>query len=174
MPEPIIEQIADWIFDALDTVQDPDETFTLSAIRPQMEEWDKTSFSHGDCIIENDSLETVRFSTESREEKGIWKIYGIVATLPDNTSLDIVMNRMSETIRRNLMGGNLKGKACGGVATHLNCPNVMYAPGPMVVVTVEVSYWTHVHDGYDGVLAGVTRGDYGYGPYGSGPYGQFN
>lgn len=148
MSEPIIEQIADWISTALDGKQDPDLTLTLASVRPGMEQWDDTSFSHGDCVIENDSLSTGDRTSESRKEKATFKIYGFVVTLPSGVGLDTVMSRMSETIRRNLLAGNSAGRACGGIALHIDCPHVAYAPGPMVIVTVEVDYYTLYTDGF--------------------------
>ncbi len=148
MSEPIIEQIADWINDAIDGKQDPDLTLTLASVRPGMEQWDDTSFAHGDCVIENDSLATVGFTSETREERATFKVYGFIVTLPSAVGLDTVMSRMSETIRRNLLAGNSAGRACGGIATHINCPSVVYAPGPMVIVTVDVDYDTSYTDGF--------------------------
>lgn len=151
MAEPIIEQLTAWIATALDGKQDPDLTLTLKSVRPGMEEWDLTSFSHGDCIIEVDTVETADRTSTTRQEKGTWKIYGIVTTLPSSTGLDTVMSRMAETIRRSLLAGNndtTPGKACGGLAQTINCPHVIYSPGPMVIVTTEVEYWTDYKDGY--------------------------
>jgi len=152
MSEPIVEQISDWINDAIQGVQDPDKTLTLKAVRPTILDWDVGNYAHGDVIIEISSVDTEKKSTTgSRYETGIWSLYGIITTLPANTAVDTVLSRMAETIRRTLLAGNAGGQACGGLALGIDCPEVNYAAGPgcaVVEVGVAVDYPTGLYDGY--------------------------
>ena len=150
--EPIVEQIAVWIEDAIDGVQDPGATLTLRAVRPKILDWQAEDFKHGDVIMELVDGGTLSKTTvESREELGTWKLYGIIRTLPDNTAADTVLSRMAETIRKTLLAGNDLGQACGGLATNIDCPEVTYSimsGGVVAEVTVQVTYETALADGY--------------------------
>jgi len=154
MSEPIIEQIAEWIADALDGEQDPDTTLTLNSVRPTILDWDVSQFAHGDVIIELDTSDTQsQRTTTSRTEKGKWLLYGIIRTLPADTAADTVLARIAETIRRLLLAGNASGQACGGLALNINCPNITYVSfdgGVTAIVSVEVVYMTALKDGYAG------------------------
>ncbi len=152
MAEPIIEQISDWINDALDGKADPDTTFTLRSVRPTVLDWEASDFAHGDVIIELGPIVTQSQTTvESRTEQATFKLYGIVRTLPANTKADTVLARMAETIRRLMFAGNADGQACGGLALNIDCPNVdpgIFNGGILAEVTAEVKYQTALKDGY--------------------------
>lgn len=152
MAEPIIEQIAEWIKDALNGQADPGGTLTLKSIRPKILDWRESDFAHGDVIIELVAVNTISKTTvESRTEKGIFKCYGIVRNLPADTKADTVLARMTETIRRLLLAGNTGGKACGTLALNIDCPAVdlaIFNGGLETIVTVEVEYPTPLKDGY--------------------------
>ncbi len=153
MAEPIIEQIAQWIEDALDGAQDPDATLTLRAVRPKVLDWTVQDFKHGDVIIEADTIATQgKTTSESRGELAPFKCYGIIRTLPADTAADTVVSRMIETIRRTLLAGNSAGRACGGVAIVIDCPNASFGlmdGGLIAEVDVQVTYRTGLKDGYE-------------------------
>lgn len=152
MAEAIIEQIADWIKDAIDGTQDPGATLTMRAVRPAILDWDVSRYAHGDVIIELVSIDTEgKSTTSSRYESAQFSIYGIITTLPADTAVDTVLTRLSETIRRTLLAGNSGGQACGGLALNIDCPGVDYAAGPgcaVADVTAVVRYPTGLKDGY--------------------------
>ena len=152
MPEPIIEQIAAAIATAIDGKQDPDTTFTTRAVRPKIVDWDLQHFVHADVILELISVSTQSKTTvESRTELAMFKLYGIVRDLPDDTAADTVVARMAETIRREMFGLNSSGQAISGTAINVDCPGFNYAemPGGLVAeVTVQVLYQTALADGY--------------------------
>jgi len=151
MAEAIIEQIAAWIEEAIDGVQDPGATLTLRAVRPKILDWQADDFKHGDVIIELVDTGTMSKTTSSRTELGEWKLYGIITALPADTAADIVLSRMAETIRRTLLAGNVRGQACGGLALNIDCPEVNYSimsGGVVAEVTVQIKYITALADGY--------------------------
>jgi len=151
MAEPIVEKIAEWIEGEIDGMQDPDATLTLRAIRPKILDWQASDFKHGDVVIEFVDGGTISKTTSSRDELAEWKLYGIITTLPANTSADTVLSRMAETIRRTLLSGNKRGQACGGLALNIDCPEVNYSimsGGVVAEVTCQVTYVTAVSDGY--------------------------
>ena len=164
--EPIVEQIAQWIETAIDGLQDPDGTLTLRAVRPKLLEWEVSNYLHGDVIIEAsgsvDPQETgegaKRAKTnESRTEVSWWLLHGVIKKLPDNTAADTMLARMSETVRRLMLAGNVAtagnsgGHACDNLAMHIDCPDWAYGiiDGAVVAeVRVEVRYQTALADGY--------------------------
>ena len=151
MDEPIIEQIAAWIEGAIDGQQDPAGTMTLQAVRPTIIDWETNNCKHGDCIIELAGFTKESVTSCSLIERATWIITGFVRELPASTAADTVLARMGETLRRLLMGGNSKGRAAGGIARAIDCPDAVYgtAAGAVVVqMTVEVVYETSLYDGY--------------------------
>jgi len=151
MAEPIVEQISQWIQSNLDGVQDPDTTLTINAERPKISGWNVTDYADSDVVIVILTTRTTELSSDSRQETGVWRLYGIIDQDSDSTELDTKMARLSETIRRTLIGGNSNGKACGGIATYIDAPDVDYSIAEgcaVVIVTCEVDYWTDGLDGY--------------------------
>jgi len=151
MAEPIVEKIAEWIEGEIDGVQDPDATLTLKAVRPKILDWQASDFKHGDVIMELVDEGTLSKTTSSRKEQAEWRLYGIIKKLPANTSADTVLSRMAETIRRTLLSGNKRGRACGGLALNIDCPEVNYSimiGGLVAEVTVQITFITAVSDGY--------------------------
>ena len=152
MSEPIIEQIAAWIENALEGVQDPDSTITLRSVRPVILNWADLELIHGDVIIEQASGNTEsRRTTSSRTEQEIFRLNGIVTDLPADTAADTMLNRVRETIRRTMLAANANGQAMGGLAKNVDCSEYSYEPidgGVAVVVTCEVMYMTALLDGY--------------------------
>ena len=151
MSEPIIEQIADWINDALDGVTDTDGTFTLRSIRPTILDWSQLQLIHGDVIIELGSIETVSRTASSRTEEAMFKLNGIITELAAGVKADTVLARFAETIRKTILAGNTSGTACGGLAVNIDCPAVDYEPiegGVCTIVTCRVRYFTNYKDGY--------------------------
>jgi len=151
MAEPVVEKISEWIEEAIDSAQDPGATLTLNAVRPKILDWEASDFKHGDVIMEVVNTGTLSKTTSSRTELAEWRLYGIITTLPENTAADTMLSRMAETIRKTLLGGNVRGQACGGLALNIECSEVNYSimPGGIVAeVTVQVKYETDVFDGY--------------------------
>ena len=149
--EAIVEKIAVWIEGAIDGVQDPGKTLTLRAVRPKILDWQAEDFQHGDVIMELIDGGTLSKTTSSRNELAEWRIYGIITTLPADTAADTVLSRMTETIRKTLLSGNKRGQACGGLALHIDCPEVNYSimsGGVVAEVTAQVTYITDLADGY--------------------------
>jgi hypothetical protein len=152
MAEPIIEQIAQWINDALDGVQDPDATLTLRSVRPKILDWEESQFAHGDVIIELGPYDTQSTTTtSSRTELAVFMLYAIIRDLPVDTAADTVLARFAETIRRTILAGNALGRACGGLALNIDCPSVNEAiidGGVEMIIKTEVLYQTALKDGY--------------------------
>jgi len=152
MSEPIIEQIADWINDTLDGKSDPAGTLTMRSVRPTILDWEASDFAHGNVIIELGPVVTVsRTTVESRTEKAIFKLYGIIRTLPEDTKADTILARMAETIRRTMLAGNANGQAMSGLALKIDCPNFdpgIFDGGILAEITAEVLYQTTLKDGY--------------------------
>ena len=149
--ESIVERISVWIEGALDGVQDPDKTLTLNPVRPKILDWQADDFKHGDVILELVDGGTLEKTTSSRKELAEWKLYGIITTLPANTAADTVLSRMAETIRREVLSGNKRGQACGGLALNIDCPETIYSimnGGIVAEVTVQITYMTDLADGY--------------------------
>ena len=149
--EPIVERIAEWIEGEIDGVQDPGATLTLRAVRPKILDWEASNFKHGDVIMEIIEGATLNKTTSSRTEVAEWRLYGIIRTLPANTSADTVLSRMAETIRRTLLSGNQRGQACGGLAQNIDCPETTFSimsGGVVAEVTAHVRYVTDLADGY--------------------------
>ena len=152
MAEPIIEQISEAIETAIDNKQDPDATFTTTAVRPKIVDFELSHFAHADVILELISVATQNKTTvESRLELAVFKLYGIVRDLPADTAADTVVARMAETIRREMFGLNSAGRAMRGLAIDVDCPAFDYAEMPaglVAEVTVHVLYQTALADGY--------------------------
>ena len=152
MSEPIIEQIAQWINDALDGVSDDDSTLTLRSIRPKILDWADLHFVHGDVIIEMVDIETQSTDLSSyRYEKATLRLNGIITQLPEGVKADTVLARLVETIRRTILAGNILEPPLGGLAKNIDCPAVNYEPiegGVCAIVTCVVEYRTAIFDGY--------------------------
>ena len=152
MSEPIIEQISQWISNAVDGKQDPDKSLTLRSVRPKILDWEPSDFKHCDVIIELVSSETQSTrTTGSRTELGTWNLYGIIRELPEDIAADSALARIAETIRKTLLAGNSAGRACGGIALIIDCPKVDYANfagGILALVEIKVTYMTALTDGY--------------------------
>lgn len=149
--EPIIEQIAAWISTALNGVSDPDGTLTLKAVRPKILDWEESQMDNNDVVIEMMGLTTQSYTTSSRTEEAVFRIEGIIRKLPADTRADTVLARMTETIRRTLHAGNTLGTACGGLATSINCPELVWGViegGVCTILTCNVIYSTNIKDGY--------------------------
>ena len=149
--EPIVEQIAVWVTEEIDSVQDPAESLTLRAVRPNILDWDASDFLHGDVIIELIDGVTDSKTTSHRHEIAEWRLYGIIKTLPEDISADTMLSRMAETIRRTLLNGNKRGQSCGGLALNIDCPDVTYSimsGGVVAEVTAHIKYVTDLYDGY--------------------------
>ena len=152
MSEPIIEQIAQWINDALDGVSDDDGTLTLRSIRPKILDWEPSHFAHGDVIIELGPINTEsRTTTSSRTELAVFMLFGIIRELPADTMADTVLARFAETIRRTMLAGNALGQAAEGLALNIDCPEfypALFEGGIEIVIKAEVKYQTALKDGY--------------------------
>ena len=141
--EAIVERIAVWIEEELNGVQDPGATLTLRAVRPKILDWQASDFKHGDVIIEFIKSGPYDITTSSRIELAEWKLYGIITTLPDNTDADTALEHMAETIKNILLNGNKRGRACGGMAVNIDCPEVLYREmtgGVVAEMTVQVRF----------------------------------
>jgi len=151
--ETVHEKIALWLEAALDGGRDPDETFTLRAVRPKILDWTEEDFQHADVIIEAGPIKTTDTTTaDSRGELGEWLCSGIIRELPEDTAADTVVSRMIETIRRLLLAANVQGTACAGKAKKIDCPEAFFetfSGGLIAQVLVKVDYRTARHDGYE-------------------------
>lgn len=154
MSEPILEQVGLWIKNAVDGVTDDTGTVSLSVVRSEMVDWELPQFSHGDVLLELESVtgDDENDSMDRRAEIAIWSLYAVVVTLPVSTAADTILIRTSETIRQALLAGNVPGQqACGGLAMQIDCPSTQYAKGPgmaLAVVTCQVQYETRILDPY--------------------------
>jgi len=141
--EAIVERIAVWIVEAIDGAHDPGATLTLRAVRPKILDWRVEDFKHGDVIIEFIKAGPYLITTSSRIKLAEWQLYGIITTLPANTDADDVLERMADTIRKTLLSGNKRGRACGGMALNIDCPEVTYSimsGGVVAKMTVQVRF----------------------------------
>jgi hypothetical protein len=138
-------RIADWIAAALDGQEDPDETLTLRIVRPGINDHGDSHFLHADvflCGIE----ERVKTETTGpyRFATAIFKLYGVIRSLPELTAVDTMLSRIAETIRRLILAGNSGGRACDGLALNIDCPTVDFLPGKgfeAAEVIVKVKYY---------------------------------
>lgn len=138
-------RIAAWVADALEDVQDPDESLTLRVIRPTIVDWEESHYANGDVILvgidENIDTET---TTPTRLSTALLKLYGIIRVVPDRMSADTMLSRMAETIRRTLLAGNSRSRACDGIALNIDCPRTAFANSEGLIasiVDVEVKYF---------------------------------
>jgi len=137
-------RIADWIATALDGQKDPDELLTLRIVRPGINDQADSRVLHADvflCGIE----EKVRTETTepNRFVTAIFKLHGVIRSLPDLTAVDTMLSRIAETIRRLILAGNVGGRACEGLALTIDCPTVRFMPGAgfeTAEVTVVTKY----------------------------------
>ena len=141
--EKVVDQISEWIEEEINGLQDPDGILTLRTVRPKIVDWQVTDFKHGDVIMEFVNVEPYDITSTSRLWLGEWKLYGIITTLPDNTDADDMLDLMSEMIRSTLLGGNKMGRACGGLALNISCPDTSYgsmAGGVVTEMTVNIRF----------------------------------
>jgi hypothetical protein len=151
MDEPIVEQLAQCIADAIDGQRGPAGTMTLRAVRPNLLDWGDNDCKHGDCVIELTDVKTQSATSDSRIMLGTWLVFGVVRTEDSAVPTDRVICRMAETIRRLLLAWNSHGRACGGLARKIDCPKAAFGDiggGVGVEVTVTVEYETAIGDGY--------------------------
>jgi len=135
--------IVAWIADAINGARDPDETITLNVIQPTILDAFENHFDNGNVFVigESDNMEAV--TTEpNRIIEALIKVFGIVtkANLPAQT----LLNRINETIRRILLAGNEKGRACGGLALNIDCKKSDFHSLPGMAVSeldVRVKYF---------------------------------
>jgi len=149
--EPIYEQITSWMFTALDGKQDADTSLTIAAKRPKDNDWSLAALSHGDAIIEERGVEHMTTNGANRVERGTWMVYGVLRDPSITTYTGTLAVRMAETIRSLLHAGNANGKACGGIATKINCPTVEYGDAQgcnVVAILVNVEYATDYKSTY--------------------------
>lgn len=141
--EKIVKQISEWIEEELNGLQDPDKILTLRTVRPKIVDWQVTDFKHGDVVMEFVNVEPYDITTSSRLWLGEWKLYGIITTLPDNTDADDMLDLMSDLILSKLLSGNKRGRACGGLALNIRCPDTSYgsmAGGVVTEITVNIRF----------------------------------
>jgi len=145
--EKIVEQISDWIAEEIDGLKEPvgwaGGILTLRVVRPKIVDWQVSDFKHGDVIIEFGNREPYDITTSSRLWLGEWKLYGIITTVPDNKNADDLLDLMSELIQSKLLSGNRHGRACGGLALNISCPDISYgsmAGGVVTEMTVNVRF----------------------------------
>ncbi len=137
------KKIAQWIAEALDGVTDPDETLTLNVIQPGILDTFESHFADGDVFVigEDDVLDTE--STEpSRLVTALIKVYGVAVRTGETA--DKLLSRITETIRRTLLAGNSKGRACDGLALNIDCPSYRFGSVPGMAITevnVFVKYY---------------------------------
>lgn len=141
--EKVIEQISEWIKEEINGLQDPDGILTLRAVRPKIVDWEVSNFKHGDVVMELGNIEPYDVTTTSRLQLGLWKLYGIITMLPANTTADDMLDLMSELIRSKLLSGNKHGRACGGLALNISCPDTSYGSmsgGVVTEMTVNIRF----------------------------------
>lgn len=141
--EKVIEQISEWIKEEINGLQDPDGILTLRAVRPKIVDWEVSNFKHGDVVMELGNIEPYDVTTTSRLQLGLWKLYGIITMLPANTTADDMLGLMSELIRSKLLSGNKHGRACGGLALNISCPDTSYGSmsgGVVTEMTVNIRF----------------------------------
>ena len=141
--EKVVEQISEWIEEEINGLQDPDATLTLRVVRPKIVDWQVTDFKHGDVIMEFVNVEPYEITSSSRMWLGEWKLYGILTTLPAGKDADDILDLMSEMIRSKLLSGNRHGRACGGLALNISCPDTSYgsmAGGVVTEMTVNIRF----------------------------------
>ena len=141
--EQVIKQISEWIEEEINGLQDPDGILTLRVVRPKIVDWQVTDFKHGDVIMEFVNVEPYDITSSSRLWLGEWKLYGIITTLPDNTDADDMLDLMSELIQSKLLSGNKHGRACGGLALNISCPDTSYGSmtgGVVTEMTVNIRF----------------------------------
>lgn len=139
----VIDQISEWIKEEIDGLQDPGATLTLRVVRPKIVDWQVSDFKHGDVVMEFGNREPYDVTTSSRIWLGEWKLYGILTTLPTGKTADDMLDLMSELIQSKLLSGNKHGRACGGLALLISCPDVNYgsmAGGVVTEMTVNVRF----------------------------------
>lgn len=141
--EKIVEQISEWIKEEIAGLQDPDGILTLRVVRPKIVDWQVSDFKHGDVVMEFGNKEPYDVTTTSRLWLGEWKLYGIITTVPDNSDADDMLDLMSELIQSKLLGGNKHGRACGGLALNISCPDTNYGSmtgGVVTEMTVNIRF----------------------------------
>lgn len=138
-------RIIDWLGNLLDGVADPGATLMLNVVRPGIIDPDESRIADSDVFIVGIDQQIKTESTRpSRLATALLRLYGIVRELPADTAADTVLSRLTETIRRTILAGNVRGKACDGLALNLDCPVVGIAPAPgcsMTIVDVMVKYF---------------------------------
>jgi len=63
--------------------------------------------------------------------------------VPDGSDADDMLDIMSELIRGKLLGGNKHGRACGGLALNISCPDTNYGSmsgGVVTEMTVNIRF----------------------------------
>jgi len=122
--------IADWIARALDGGQDPAGSLTLRVVRPGINDYAEPHFLNADVFICGIKDRLISQTTEpQRICSAIFKLYGIIRSLPGGMAADTALSRITETIRRLILAGNNKSPACDGLAVNIDCPAVRFLPG---------------------------------------------
>jgi len=152
MSEPIIEQIAVWISDALDGKSDPDGTITLRSVRSSILNVTELQLIHGDVLIELAGKKTKSTDMSSfRTETGTFTVAGFVSNIPDDSFADTYLIRVAETICKFLMAGNTDAQPLNGLAESIDCPEYILmnsVGGVDVIVTCNVTYSTNIYNGF--------------------------
>ncbi len=138
-------RIADWIAAALDSKTIEGTDLLIRIIRPVINDFAESQFNHADVFLcgikEKIEVET---TTPSRIDKALFRVYAVLRAVPISETADTMLNRISETIRKLLLAGNIGGAACDGLAMSIDCPYVKYLPGDgcqVAAVDVIVEYW---------------------------------
>jgi len=137
------KKIAQWIAEQLEGVTDPDGTLTLKVIQPGILDIFESHFENGNIFVigEDDDMET-ETTEPSRLITTLIKVYGIAVRTGETA--DKLLSRITETIRRTLLAGNSKGRACDGLALNIDCPSYRFGSAPGMAITevnVYVKYY---------------------------------
>jgi hypothetical protein len=141
----IAARIADWIAEAVDGSSDPDGTLTLNIVEPEIIDFAENHFDNYNVFLiavdEDVKTETIR---PSRLATALIRLSAVMTSLPAGAAAGTVLARVAETIRRAVLAGNSRGRACNGLALNLDCPMTKFAPGPgceFAVVDCFVKYF---------------------------------
>lgn len=138
-------RIADWIATALDSQAVEETGLSLKIVRPGINDYSESHFNNADvflCGIE-EKMESIT-ATPSRLYKALFRVYAVLRNVPVSVTADTMLNRITETIRKLLLAGNIGGTACDGLAMSIDCPKYTYLPGDgcqVTAVDVVVDYW---------------------------------
>ena len=129
--------ILNWIAGKLHNVDIAGQSYSLNIIQPEIIDPYDSIFSNGDCILLGIKENINEVTTSSRFRTLLARVYGIISSTLEPA--DKALSRIIETVRKTLLGSNIAGGACNGLAISIDCPDSRFYAWPgMVIAEIDI------------------------------------